>query len=129
MGLALARGRAARAAMDLSDGLADAVRQLAGASGCGAIVDADAVPVAPAARGWFEARGLDAVAAAVGGGDDYELLFALPPRWGGRLRHVRSRVSEPALTRIGTLTRAAGCRLARGGQPVDWPGGFEHFRA
>ena len=129
LGVAMAQGRAARAAMDLSDGLADAVRQLAEASGCGARIDADAVPVAPAARRWFEARGLDAVAAAAAGSDDYELLFALPPRWGGRLRHVRSRVSQPVLTRIGALTRAAGCRLERGGQPVDWPGGFEHFRA
>ncbi len=44
-GLLLGRNRAARACIDLSDGLADGVRQLGEASGLGAIIEADAVPV------------------------------------------------------------------------------------
>ena len=63
LGVALARGRAARAAMDLSDGLADAAHQLAEASGCGVEIEADALPIEPAARAWWEAAGKDAVAA------------------------------------------------------------------
>jgi thiamine-monophosphate kinase len=60
--------------MDLSDGLADAVYQVSGASGTGAIVEADALPVHPGAKIWFERRGVDIASAAVTGGEDYELL-------------------------------------------------------
>ncbi len=62
MGLALGRNRVASACMDLSDGLADGVRQIAEASGVGIIVDADAMPVDEQARAWFNARGGDALA-------------------------------------------------------------------
>jgi thiamine-monophosphate kinase len=106
LGITVARTGAARAAMDLSDGLADAVRQLGTASGCGARIDGDALPVAPGARAWWAARGQDPVTSALVGGEDYELLLAVPARWRGRLRHVRRHVVEPVLTRIGTLTRA-----------------------
>ena len=128
LGVAIARGGAARAAMDVSDGLADAVRQLAHASGCGARVDAGAVPVEAGARDWWTGRGQDVVSAAVAGGEDYELLLAIPRRWSGRLRHVLQRVTRPALTRIGALTREQELVLVRNGQPHAWPSGFEHFR-
>ena len=76
--MAMGRARAARAAMDLSDGLADALRQVAAASGVGVRIDADALPIDPGAREWWTSRGVDPVSAAVAGGDDYELLFAVP---------------------------------------------------
>ena len=44
-GLIAGRTRAASACMDLSDGLADAVRQIAGASGTGAVIEAEALPI------------------------------------------------------------------------------------
>ena len=50
LGLLLSRNRAAAACMDLSDGLADAVHQMADASGVGAAIDAAALPIDPAAR-------------------------------------------------------------------------------
>ncbi|MGE0042513.1 MAG: thiamine-phosphate kinase [Vicinamibacterales bacterium] len=128
LGRALARNRAARAAMDLSDGLADAVRQVAEASGCGARIDADALPIDPAARAFWEGRGQDPVAEAVAGGDDYELLVAVPPRWRGRLRAARHQVAEPALTKIGVLTKERGVELERGGRRDELPRGYEHYR-
>jgi thiamine-monophosphate kinase len=128
LGVAIARGSAARAAMDVSDGLADAVRQLARASGCGARVDAEAIPVEAGARDWWAGRGQDIVSAAVAGGEDYELLLAIPKRWSGRLRHVLQRVTRPALTRIGALTREKELVLVRNGEAHAWPSGFEHFR-
>ena len=64
--------------MDLSDGLADALRQVAAASGVGVRIDAEALPIDPGAREWWTSRGVDPVSAAVRGGDDYELLFAVP---------------------------------------------------
>lgn len=128
LGIAMAKAQAARAAMDLSDGLADAVRQMAAASGCGAVVTGEAVPVDAEARRWWEGRGADALASAVAGGEDYELLFAVPPRSGGRLRNVRRQVAAPVLTRIGVLTRDRGLWLERKGHKTPWPEGFEHFR-
>jgi thiamine-monophosphate kinase len=128
LGIAMAKGRAARAAMDLSDGLADAVRQVAAASSCGAVVTGAAVPVDGEARRWWQAHAVDPLERAVAGGEDYELLFAVPPRWKGRLRNVRRQVSTPELTRIGVLTRDHGLWLEHDGQRTTWPEGFEHFR-
>jgi thiamine-monophosphate kinase len=114
--------------MDLSDGLGDAAHQLAEASGCGVEIEAEALPIDPTARAWWEAAGHDAVRRAMSGGDDYELLFAVPRTWGGRLRHARSRVAEPSLTRIGVLTKDPEARvLLRSGTRETLPRGFEHF--
>jgi len=128
LGAAMGRGRAARAAMDLSDGLADAVTQLAAASGCGARIDGQALPVDPAAREWWSSRGVDPIVAALKGGDDYELLFAVPERGGGRLRNVRRHVADPPLTKIGVLTRNPGeLVVTREGREERIPDGYEHF--
>jgi thiamine-monophosphate kinase len=130
LGMIVARARAARAAMDLSDGLADAANQIAAASGCGVEIEADALPVAAGARAWWTSRGEDPVTAALTGGDDYELVIAVPPAWRGRLRTVRARVADPPLTRVGVLTKDPGARvLVRNGQRERLPGGFEHWRS
>lgn len=128
LGVAMGRARAARAAMDLSDGLADAVRQVAAASGCGARLDAGALPIEPGAAAWWQSLGVDPVMAAVAGGEDYELLFAVPKKGGGRLRNVRRHVAEPALTRIGVLTKDPGeLVVERGGRDEPLPQGYSHF--
>ena len=92
--------------MDLSDGLADAARQIAQASGTGVCVDAALLPVHPGARRWFEARGLDPIAAALSGGEDYELLFAVPRRRRRGFLAAIARQGGIAATRIGELTTA-----------------------
>lgn len=128
LGQAVAQARAARAAMDLSDGLADAARQVADASGCGIEIDADLLPIDAAARAWWDAAGIDAVGAALGSGDDYELLFAVAPGAGRRLQHARSRVATPLLTRVGVLTKAKGEHvMIRGGIREPLPQGFGHW--
>ncbi len=128
LGLALAQARAARAAIDVSDGLAGAVRQLADASGCGVEIDAAALPIDPDAREWWVSSHRDPVAAALDGGDDYELLFAVARTARGRLRHARTRVADPALTRIGVLTReGTGCLLVREGRREPLGEGFGHW--
>jgi thiamine-monophosphate kinase len=128
LGVAVAQARAARAAMDLSDGLADAVHQVAEASGCGAEIDAAALPIDREALAWWQAAGTDPVGAALAGGDDYELLFAVPRSFQGRMRHARTRVAEPALTRIGVLTKDTTSRVVlRDGGRQELPKGFEHF--
>lgn len=122
---ALARERAARAAIDVSDGLADAVRQLATASGLGARLDAAAVPLDPAVAAWASTSGRDGLAAALAS-DDYELLVAVPPKGGGRLRAALTGLTTP-LTKIGVLTREPDLVLERDGVAAPLAGGFEHF--
>lgn len=128
LGRAIANARAARAAMDLSDGLADALHQIADASECGIEIDASALPIHEGARRWWDGRGVDAILSALSGGDDYELVIAVPPGWRGRLRRVRTHVADPPLTRIGVLTRDRSERvLVRNERREQLPGGFEHW--
>jgi thiamine-monophosphate kinase len=127
LGRLLGRTRAATACVDLSDGLADALRQLVEASGVGAVVEAAAVPVDPAARRWFERQGVDPVVSGLTGGEDYELLFTVSPRHRGRLRHVASHVGGVPLTRIGEIVEGRGIVLRRDHREDPWPEGFAHF--
>ena len=127
IGALLGRTRTASACMDLSDGLADAVMQLSCASETGAAIDSASLPLHPAARAWFTAAGDDAVAASVAGGDDYELLFAVPPRVRGRLRGVLREARGVPITRIGELTHDRTIGLLSGGRIEPLPLGFVHF--
>ena len=63
-------------AMDVSDGLLDDLGKLCAASGVGADVRSDAVPVHPLLARAFPEQALDM---ALNGGEDYLLLFAAPP--------------------------------------------------
>ena len=130
LGIHLGRNRAASACMDLSDGLADALLQIAEASGVGMTIDAGALPIEPGARALFEALGQDAVAGALTAGDDYELLLAVRPRTQRRLTAARRRGDVP-LTRIGRCTAGTAVTLERAaGAPIDIADlqpGFSHF--
>ena len=132
LGIHLGRNRAASACMDLSDGLADGLQQIAEASGVGMTIDADALPIDPAARAHLEAIGQDAVAEALTAGDDYELLFTVRPRTQRRLTAAMRR-GDVSLTRIGICTAGTAVTLERaaGAAPIDIADlqpGFSHFR-
>jgi thiamine-monophosphate kinase len=127
IGALLGRNRAASACMDLSDGLADAVTQVASASGTGATIEAAALPIHPGAREWFVSQGHDPVASSLTGGDDYELLFAVPKRGRSALRSVLREARGVPIARIGELTRDAAIVLTREGRVEPMPAGFVHF--
>jgi thiamine-monophosphate kinase len=126
-GAVFGRTRTASACMDLSDGLADAVQQMAAASGTGAVIEADLLPIPECARRWFDSRAMDPVVAAVTGGDDYELLFAVPERRRGRLRNAVRELRGLPFTRIGELTASPDIVLERDGETVALPRGYTHF--
>jgi thiamine-monophosphate kinase len=119
-GMLLGRNRAARACIDLSDGLADGVRQIAEASGTGAVIDAGALPVLLKAMDFREA---------LGGGEDYELLFAASPKLRRRLGAVTKLVKDLAVTRIGRLTGDRALVVEVNGRQEELPRGFAHFSA
>jgi thiamine-monophosphate kinase len=127
LGSLLGRTRAAAACMDLSDGLADAVRQVAVASGTGARIERARLPIHPGARAWFSSQGQDPGAMSLAGGDDYELLFAVSARARRRLKVVDSQARGVPFTHIGELTAAPEIVLDNGGSVEPLPGGFVHF--
>ena len=128
LGTQLGRNKAARACIDLSDGLADGVRQLATASRVGIVLTADAIPIAPETRLWFEAAGVDPVTAALSGGEDYELLFSAPASRRRSIAAIGRLSGRIPLTRIGRATKDRACVLVRNGKEEALPKGFEHFR-
>jgi thiamine-monophosphate kinase len=112
--------------MDLSDGLADACRQIAEASGTGVRIDAARLPIDAGARRWFTEQGADPVVS-IASADDYELLFAVPAKGGRRLTAVGRLTRGLPLTRIGELTEEPNVVLMRNGQAEVLPFGFSHF--
>lgn len=120
LGLAL-RGLAS-AAIDLSDGLLGDLGHVLAASGVGAEIDADAIPLHPAlAAQPLALRRLCQLA----GGDDYELLFTATP---GQAAAVQA---LGGVARIGRITAAPGLVVRDGaGAPLDtsaWRS-FDHFK-
>ena len=126
LGIHLARNRAASACIDLSDGLADGLQRIAEASGVGITVDADALPIEPGARAHFDAHGEDAIARALAGGDDCELLFTVRPRTRRRLKAAADH-GGVAITCIGECTAERAVVVRRDGALTPLPGGFTHF--
>lgn len=117
-GLAL-RGLAS-AAIDLSDGLLADLGHLLEASGLGATLEPEALPLG---EGLVDALGPEAARqAALSGGDDYELLLAMPTEC---LDEARRRLAELALplTVIGRCEAAPGLRGVASGDE----GGWQHF--
>jgi thiamine-monophosphate kinase len=100
----------ATAAMDLSDGLSLDLHRLAKASGLHAEIEAP-----PVYRG-------ASLEQALHGGEDYELLFTVPPRIA-----VPRRFQNLPLTRIGTMRRGRPGVVLLAGRPLQ-PLGFDHFR-
>ena len=128
IGALLGRNRVARAGIDLSDGLADGLRQLTRASGVGAVIDAAAIPVHAGARRWFVGNGADPVEAALRGGDDYELMIAVPRRNRRGLRTLARLFQGVPITRIGELTKTPDLVLRTADGDRALPPGYEHFR-
>ncbi|MES0874183.1 thiamine-phosphate kinase [Sinimarinibacterium thermocellulolyticum] len=95
----------AHAALDLSDGLIGDLQHILDASGVGATLDVDALPMSPAFARLTTAgtRRADQLA----GGDDYELCICLPE---DTLDRARAALDVP-LTRIGRIDAAPGLRL------------------
>jgi thiamine-monophosphate kinase len=127
-GLLLGGNRAATSCMDLSDGLADGVRQIAHASSVGITLDAAALPITAEAKTWLSRHDRDPVDLALRGGDDFELIFTAKPKQAGRLRAVRRHLGDLPITRIGLVTRAPRLLVKDGRGERELPEGYEHFR-
>jgi thiamine-monophosphate kinase len=118
----------AHAAMDVSDGLAGDLAKLCEASGVSAVIDAQSIPLSRAAATLL-ARGAVGLEAIVSGGDDYEILCAVPE---GRFEAFveGARLVGTAVTSIGTIvadTSAPRFVNAQGGEMVLKRLSYSHF--
>jgi len=94
------------AGIDVSDGLAIDTSRLAEASRAGAVLDLEAIPVADAAICLSEREGRSAVEHALGDGEDFELVLAVPEQEATRI--LREQPLDIPITRIGELIETRG---------------------
>ncbi|NGP52929.1 thiamine-phosphate kinase [Thioalkalivibrio sp. XN8] len=112
----------ASAAIDVSDGLLQDLGHVLEASGAGAVLELERLPVHPAAVG------ADPVAMALGGGDDYQLCFTMPPEKRDALLAAAADWTGAPVC-IGRVRAEPGIELRRDGEPVPLPpAGWDHFR-
>ena len=121
-GLAL-RGLAT-SAIDVSDGLAADLGHILQASGVGATINVDALPVADEVKGlsveWWNLP--------LSAGDDYELCFTVPADRDEQLQSVLNQMGT-SITCIGQIEAEPGLRLchSNGEAVANHAGGYQHF--
>jgi thiamine-monophosphate kinase len=117
----------ASAGIDISDGLLSDLGHICTASGVGAAIELDHLPLSEPMRQYIEQSGDWSLV--LGFGDDYELCLVVPAELVDEFEN-RTRDLEVALSRVGTIEIESGIRcLLDGGALLEpLPGGYEHFR-
>lgn len=112
----------ASAAIDVSDGLVQDLGHLARGAGLSAVIRADMVPASPQAAALGEAF----LETRLTGGDDYELLLAVPPGNGEALKEA---CGELTVTRIGVFQPGEGVHVLSSSETVleFRSAGWSHF--
>jgi thiamine-monophosphate kinase len=115
---------AARAAIDLSDGLARDLARLCGASGVGARVDLASLAVAAGPAPHADERQI------LAGGEDFELLLAAPPGSLAAMADEFATTFGVPLTRVGAIVPGSGVSLRApdGAERPLPPEGWDHVR-
>lgn len=126
----LLQERAARACIDISDGLASEAWHLSRESGVRLDLDLDAVPLARGVEGLARELGRRPLSLALHGGEDYELLFSVPPAKAALVAAKMDHYTGCAPALVGRVAAGRGVRARQGGRWKALPdGGYEHFKA
>lgn len=132
LALAAALGDAglATSLIDVSDGLLQDLGHVLRASGVGAELWVERLPVSSSLTEVSQTLGAVPLHLVLAGGEDYELLFTAPPERRGAVFGAAREACTP-LRRIGRVFGEPGLRLTQRGEAVPLPGalGFDHFPA
>jgi len=126
-GALLAKRNLASAMIDISDGLIQDLGHICQASGVGANIRQDTLPLSSAFRALAGKAGMRH---ALSGGEDYELLFCAAPRQRQRISTLGKQAGVP-ITRIGVCVAAAdGIKVfdTAGTEVVVKAHGHDHFK-
>ena len=115
----------ARAAIDVSDGFAQDLSHVCVASSVGAEVDLARLPIGRSLKKTSLPR--KQIEFALAGGEDYELIFAVPSRSAAAFERACAQIGE-RVTRVGEFVRGSSVHLRQGGTSIPAPLGFDHFR-
>jgi thiamine-monophosphate kinase len=116
----------ASACIDVSDGLAQDLGRITTASGVGATIRASELPLSQAL--FALAGDVRAREFALAGGDDYELLFTVPPTRRAALADALQMPGAPACHCIGEITSGKTVRLVGRSGDLVVPAGWDPFR-
>ena len=114
----------ARAMIDISDGLAAEVNHICDQSGTGAVIEADAIPIHAQTAAAAIRTGGDALTFALAGGEDFELLFSIPPE--GRYKLEQAGLPCTVIGRIIPDDKAR-ILVTPDGEQRSLAGGHDHF--
>lgn len=96
-----------RASLDVSDGVLDDAKKLCVSAELACRINIDALPLSPVARKIID-KDPKQLAVALCGGDDYELMMAVPPQ---KLAALQAKLKPLAVTHIGTLSQGKGVEI------------------
>jgi thiamine-monophosphate kinase len=117
----------ATAMIDLSDGLGGDARHLAAASEVGLRIEAGSLPLAAGLAEVAAASERDPLELAVSGGEDYELLAALPPERFDQAANAVAEPDGPGLARVGDVIAGEGVEIRLPGGGLLDPIGFDQL--
>ena len=124
-GRKIALSGCASAMIDVSDGLSTDLSHICGQSRVGADVFAGAIPLSPASRSMSENLARPLLDYALSGGEDYELLFTVPPSKLKKLGALKLPITEIGLIRPGNSVSLID---GKGRKKLLVPSGYDHFR-
>lgn len=116
----------AHAMIDLSDGLVGDASHLAAASEVLVVVELERIPLGTGVNEAAALSGEDPLHFGARGGEDYELLVALPPEFSTRQASRLESDVGLRLTRIGQVHSGTGARFTHSGRSVKLRG-YDHF--
>ena len=132
-GLFLVKHIKPTAMIDISDGLVQDLSHILKASGVGAVLDLDKIPVSRDARKISRGSDEKALTSALSDGEDFELLFTVPPRQKRMLEKIwKKEFSKVSLRWIGKIEgKSPRISWRRNGKVITKPRlsqkGFSHF--